>query len=198
MIRPPRGTWVFISWTAWWAHRKVPVRLVSTARCQPAGGDLVNRARRTEHARVVNQQINPLPSLLDGIEQRGDRLWHGDVGENGKTGSRWCRGRGQGLLQWLFAAPRCRDPPSSREQCLRYAPAKTRSRPGHHGHTSGCRHRPAFPSASPLAHRNTPSVALLPHTIAQQVTRVRPAEERRSPCHSLALRPAPQAGLRAS
>src|SRR5580704_7409317 len=36
MIRPPRGSWAFIIRTACWAHRKTPVRLVSTTRCQSA------------------------------------------------------------------------------------------------------------------------------------------------------------------
>src|SRR5580704_13767957 len=36
MIRPPRGSWAFIIRTACWAHRKAPVRLVSTTRCQSA------------------------------------------------------------------------------------------------------------------------------------------------------------------
>src|SRR6266516_7589305 len=36
MIRPPCGSWAFISRTACWAHRKTPVRLVSTTRCQSA------------------------------------------------------------------------------------------------------------------------------------------------------------------
>src|SRR6266702_1541821 len=36
MIRPPRGSCAFIIRTACWAHRKAPVRLVSTTRCQSA------------------------------------------------------------------------------------------------------------------------------------------------------------------
>src|SRR6185437_6139141 len=36
MMRPPRGSWAFIIRTACWAHRKTPVRLVSTTRCQSA------------------------------------------------------------------------------------------------------------------------------------------------------------------
>src|SRR5690348_15115489 len=36
MMRPPRGSWAFIIRTACWAHRKAPVRLVSTTRCQSA------------------------------------------------------------------------------------------------------------------------------------------------------------------
>src|SRR6266581_46389 len=36
MIRPPCGSCAFIIRTACWAHRKAPVRLVSTTRCQSA------------------------------------------------------------------------------------------------------------------------------------------------------------------
>src|SRR5690348_792831 len=36
MIRPPCGSWAFIIRTACCAHRKTPVRLVSTTRCQSA------------------------------------------------------------------------------------------------------------------------------------------------------------------
>ena len=36
MIRPPRGVWAFIIRTACCAHRKAPVRLVSTTACQSA------------------------------------------------------------------------------------------------------------------------------------------------------------------
>src|SRR6266851_6595052 len=36
MIRPPRGSWPFIIRTACWAHKKAPVRLVSTTCCQSA------------------------------------------------------------------------------------------------------------------------------------------------------------------
>ncbi len=42
---------------------------VGVDRALPAGqGNLVNRAGRAEHASVVDKQVNPLPSLLDGTE----------------------------------------------------------------------------------------------------------------------------------
>ena len=63
MIRPPRGSCAFIIRTACCAHRKAPVRLVSTTACQSGQVDLVGLAGRAEHAGVVHQQVKPAPAV---------------------------------------------------------------------------------------------------------------------------------------
>src|SRR5215813_11085470 len=59
MIRPPLGDWRFISAIARWAHRKAPVRLVSTTRRQRSN---VSSSSGTAGA--------PIPALLNSRSMR--------------------------------------------------------------------------------------------------------------------------------
>src|SRR5919198_3508243 len=65
MMRPPRGSWFFISLNACWMHRKVPVRLTPTTSCHCSkersssgigggpGPALLNRRSRGADVRLV-------------------------------------------------------------------------------------------------------------------------------------------------
>ena len=58
MMRPPRGSCAAIARNAAWAHRKLPVRLVSTTACQSS--KLIS----------VTGALSPSPALLNSRSTR--------------------------------------------------------------------------------------------------------------------------------
>ena len=87
MIRPPRGCCAAMARNAAWAHRKVPVRFVSTTRCQSSKADLGDRRGEPE-PRVVEQQVDAPVALQRRGEERRDRRRIGDVGGYGEAVAR--------------------------------------------------------------------------------------------------------------
>ena len=100
--------------------------------------DLVRLRRRAEHARVVHQQVEPPPAVRDRVEERGHRC--GTVTSAGYRQRGAVRQAPDATLsrRAVLAPARRRDPPPGRQQGPGDAPAESRPRPGHHGHTGGC------------------------------------------------------------
>ena len=118
MIRPPRGSCAFMIRTAACAHRKAPVRLVSTTCAPGVERQLLQRARRPEQAGVVEQHVEP----VEAAEQRLDRRGVGDVGGHHHRP----RVAARRLLQRLAAAAGEHDAPVLLQQRPRDRPADAR------------------------------------------------------------------------
>ena len=101
--------------------------------------DLVDRAGRAEHARVVEQQVDPAEPVGDRGEQRVHRGGVGDVGGDGE-GVRVAVGGG---VERVGPPARERHAVLGVEQGPRHDPAQPRARSRHHRHA--IRHRPSLP-----------------------------------------------------
>ncbi len=168
MIRPPRGVCVFIIRTAWWAHRKAPVRLVSTACRQPAG----------EISSTGPAGPN-IPALLTSRSTRCHRCWTAPNSAATDSGTVTSVGTARPAPDAAAAEDRV-----SRSGCSRRPAAATR-------HPAASRawamHRPRpdpapvttatpvvavivrLPFGSPATHRNT--LLYHPHTIPRRYPR---------------------------
>jgi hypothetical protein len=91
-------------------------------------GDLVDGARRAEHARVVDEQVEATPPPPDRLEQRRDGLRDAYLSRDGESGPGGRRGHG--VLQFTLAAARGGDLPPRPEQRPRDAAAEARACPG--------------------------------------------------------------------
>ena len=122
MIRPPRGSCAFMIRTAACAHRKAPVRLVSTTWRQASSGSSSSGAGGPNTAGVVEQHVEP----VEAAEQRLDRRGVGDVGRHDHRP----RVAARRLLQRLTAAAGEHDAPVLVQQRPRDRPADARSGAG--------------------------------------------------------------------
>src|SRR5262249_44042773 len=151
MILPPPGVWAFMIRTAWWAHRKAPLRLVSTT------------CRQSAHEISSTEPTGPnTPALLTSRSTRPHRRWtapnsaatdSGTVMSVGAAGppSGGRPAGGPPLGRRRRGAPARRALPPGRERGPGDAPAEPRPRAGHHSHTGGCHVRP--PRGRPAAPR---------------------------------------------
>ena len=104
--------------------------------------DLVGRTRGAEHARVVEQHVDPAEPVVDRGEQRVHRGRVGDVGGDGQRVGVAVGGR----LERVGPPARQRHAVPGPQQRLRHDPAQPRARPRHHRHA--IRHRPSLPHSA--------------------------------------------------
>ena len=80
MIRPPRGSWSFMSRNAAWVQRNAPVRLTSTTRRHCSTVRSSSGTAGAPRAGVVEQQVEAAEGLPRRLEEGRDRRGIAHVG----------------------------------------------------------------------------------------------------------------------